>query len=60
MTLNTAIMFPGICFAIFFSLNLLLMGERSSGAVPFTTLLALCFLWFGISLPLVFIGSYFG
>lgn len=35
-------------------------GQKSSGAVPFGTLFALCFLWFGISMPLVFIGSYFG
>ena len=28
--------------------------------MPFGTLFALCFLWFGISVPLVFIGSYFG
>ncbi|GIY92867.1 transmembrane 9 superfamily member 4, partial [Caerostris extrusa] len=28
--------------------------------VPFTTMLALLCLWFGISLPLVFIGYYFG
>lgn len=35
-------------------------GQKSSGAVPFGTLFALCFLWFGISVPLVFVGSYFG
>ena len=29
-------------------------------AVPFGTLLALFMLWFGISVPLVFVGSYFG
>jgi len=28
--------------------------------VPFGTLLALFMLWFGISVPLVFVGSYFG
>ena len=59
-TLKTALLFPGIVFAIFFMLNLLVWGQRSSGAVPFGTLFALCFLWFGISVPLVFIGSYFG
>jgi transmembrane 9 superfamily protein 2/4 len=45
---------------IFFSLNLLIWNQKSSGAVPFGTLFALCFLWFGISVPLVFVGSYFG
>ena len=28
--------------------------------VPFTTMLALLCLWFGVSLPLIFIGYYFG
>jgi hypothetical protein len=28
--------------------------------LPFTTMLALLLLWFGISLPLVFLGYYFG
>eukprot|EP01024_Parvocaulis_polyphysoides_P007275 TRINITY_DN1217_c0_g2_i1.p2 TRINITY_DN1217_c0_g2~~TRINITY_DN1217_c0_g2_i1.p2 ORF type:complete len:343 (-),score=44.34 TRINITY_DN1217_c0_g2_i1:2098-3126(-) len=59
-TLTTALMFPAICFLIFFMLNFLIWGQQSSGAVPFGTLLILCLLWFGISLPLVFIGSYFG
>jgi hypothetical protein len=58
-TLRTGLLFPGVCFAIFISLNMLIWGQRSSGAVPPGTLVALCFLWFGISLPLVFIGSYF-
>eukprot|EP00798_Chlamydomonas_sp_ICE-L_P013447 gene13447-19305_t len=59
-TLQTALLFPGICFVIFFALNLMIWGQKSSGAVPFGTLFALCFLWFGISVPLVFVGSYFG
>lgn len=59
-TIRTAFFFPGICFVVFFILNLLIWGQKSSGAVPFGTLFALCFLWFGISVPLVFVGSYFG
>ena len=59
-TLKTALIFPGVLFGIFFALNMLVWGQKSSGAVPFGTLFALCFLWFGISTPLVFIGSYFG
>lgn len=50
----------GVCFCIFFVLNMLIWGQKSSGAVPYGTLFALCFLWFGISVPLVFVGSYFG
>ncbi|KVI05889.1 Major facilitator superfamily domain, general substrate transporter [Cynara cardunculus var. scolymus] len=59
-TLKTAFMFPGILFAIFFVLNALIWGEKSSGAVPFGTMFALVCLWFGISVPLVFVGSYLG
>ncbi|KAE8720059.1 Transmembrane 9 superfamily member 9 [Hibiscus syriacus] len=59
-TLETAIMFPSILFVVFFVLNGLIWGEQSSGAVPFGTMLALVFLCFGISVPLVFVGSYFG
>lgn len=60
ITLKTAFMFPAVAFAIFFVLNALIWGEKSSGAVPFTTMFALVLLWFGISVPLVFVGSYFG
>ncbi|KAF9612663.1 hypothetical protein IFM89_003138 [Coptis chinensis] len=60
LTLRTAFMFPAVCFAIFFVLNALIWGEKSSGAVPFGTMFALVFLWFGISVPLVFVGSYIG
>merc|ERR1719401_1555205 len=59
-TLLTAFLFPGIFFTIFFILNLFIWGQKSSGAVPFTTMFALLVLWFGISVPLVFLGSYFG
>merc|ERR1712084_61418 len=52
--------FPGVVFVIFFVLNLLIWGQKSSGSVPFTTMFALLVLWFGISVPLVFLGSYFG
>lgn len=57
-TLITALFFPGIVFGIFFVLNLFVWGEHSSGAVPFGTLIALLVLWFGISVPLVYFGSF--
>ncbi|QCD99222.1 transmembrane 9 superfamily member 8-like [Vigna unguiculata] len=60
IALKTAIMFPGIVSAIFFVLNALIWGQKSSGAVPFGTMFALIFLWFGISVPLVFVGAYVG
>ena len=49
-----------IIFAIFFVLNLVLWAEQSSAAIPFGTLVALLALWFGISVPLVCVGAYFG
>lgn len=58
--LLTSLLCPGVVFCIFFVLNLVLWAKESSAAVPFTTLIALLSLWFGISLPLTFIGSYFG
>ncbi|KAJ0965840.1 hypothetical protein J5N97_026978 [Dioscorea zingiberensis] len=60
IALRTAFLFPAVVFVIFFILNALIWGEKSSGAVPFTTMFALVFLWFGISVPLVFVGSYIG
>ena len=59
-TVRTALTFPGVVSAIFLTLNFLVWGQKSSGAVPFGTLCALVFLWCGISVPLCFVGSYFG
>jgi len=58
-TLGTALFFPGIIFTVFFILNLFVWGEKSTGAVPFGSLVALLVLWLGISVPLVYLGSYF-
>eukprot|EP00927_Polykrikos_kofoidii_P053217 TRINITY_DN4747_c0_g5_i1.p1 TRINITY_DN4747_c0_g5~~TRINITY_DN4747_c0_g5_i1.p1 ORF type:complete len:616 (-),score=50.12 TRINITY_DN4747_c0_g5_i1:384-2231(-) len=60
MTIQTAFLFPGIFFSIFFVLNLFIWGEKSSGAVPFGTMFEMLILWFGISVPLSFVGSYAG
>ncbi|CAI8599540.1 unnamed protein product [Vicia faba] len=60
IALRTATLFPAIVSVIFFILNALIWGQKSSGAVPFGTMFALIFLWFGISVPLVFVGSYIG
>uniref|UniRef100_A0A671UVQ4 Transmembrane 9 superfamily member n=1 Tax=Sparus aurata TaxID=8175 RepID=A0A671UVQ4_SPAAU len=49
------------CFtANFFLMNLILWVEGSSAAIPFGTLVAILALWFGISVPLTFVGAYFG
>ena len=44
-TLMQAFLVPGLFFGIFFLLNLCIWGEKSSGAVPFTTLFAILVLW---------------
>jgi len=58
-TMVTALAFPGLLFGVFFILNLFIWGEKSSGAVPFSTLVALLVLWLGISVPLCYLGSWF-
>jgi len=59
-TLMVAFMFPGIVFGTLFLLNFFLWGAGSSAALPFGSMVALIALWFGISVPLAFLGSYFG
>ena len=59
-TTLTAFAFPGTLFGIAMALNLLVMSQKSSLAVPFATIAFLLFLYFGISVPLVFVGSFFG
>jgi transmembrane 9 superfamily protein 2/4 len=58
--LFTPVLIPGIVFATFFFLNLFLFFQQSSGAVPFGTMLALISIWFVISVPLSFAGSWVG
>ena len=57
---GTAFIFPATAFAVFFVLNALIWGQRSSGAVPFQTMFALLLLWFGISFTLVFVCGFDG
>lgn len=58
--LLTCMLCPGIVFAHFFVMNLVLWYYGSSAAIPFFTLVALLALWFGVSVPLTFVGAYFG
>jgi len=53
-------LFYRMVFGIFFLMNLILWAKGSSAAIPFSTLIALLALWFGISVPLTFVGAYFG
>lgn len=56
----TALLFPTLILGIGFILNFFLWGKNSSAAIPFTSMLAIFALWFGVSLPLIFIGFFFG
>jgi len=56
----TATLYPTIVFGVGFVLNCFIWGKRSSGAVPFPTMLAILVMWLGISFPLVCLGFYFG
>lgn len=59
-TICTALGFPGLSFLLFFTMDIMAWSYGSTDAVPFTTMLVLIVLWFGISMPLVFLGAYFG
>eukprot|EP01041_Mallomonas_annulata_P008975 gene8975-18573_t len=59
-TVLTATIYPGICFATFFLLDMLVWSYGSTGAVPLLSMFAILLLWFGISVPLVFLGAFFG
>ncbi len=58
--LLTAVLFPGLFFALLFILNLFVWAQASSTALPFGTLVALALLWLCIQLPLVYAGSWLG
>ena len=72
--LLTSFLVSGTVFLMFFIMNLILWGEGSSAAVPFTTILgewlldwvflkvflAIMFMWVGITTPLCFLGAYYG
>ena len=53
-------MFHSLVFGVFFVLNLILAYKGSSAAIPFSTLVALLALWFLVSVPLTFVGAFFG
>lgn len=57
---RVACFFPGIAFLILTTLNFLLWGSHSTGAIPFSLFVTLLLLWFCISVPLTLVGGYFG
>ncbi|KAL0225665.1 hypothetical protein P9112_012989 [Eukaryota sp. TZLM1-RC] len=59
-TLRTALLFPGFVFIVWFFTDLLLTAQGSTQAVPFAMLLLLALVYFGISVPLTYVGSFHG
>jgi transmembrane 9 superfamily protein 2/4 len=60
VTLFAALGFPGFIFAVLFALNLFVWAAKSTNAVRFTSMFAVLCLWLLISVPLVFLGAYYG
>ncbi|KAM7542392.1 hypothetical protein Aperf_G00000013192 [Anoplocephala perfoliata] len=58
--LLTGLLYPGIILAVCLFINILLWAKGSSAAMPFTTILGILSLWLLVSLPLVFVGFFFG
>ena len=60
LALKAACFFPGVCAIMLTSINFLLWGTGSTGAVPLTVFFYLFFLWFIISVPLTVLGAKYG
>ncbi|KAJ9070404.1 Transmembrane 9 super member 2 [Entomophthora muscae] len=56
----TATLVPGTLFTIFIVINFFLVATSSSASVPFGTIFSMILLWFLLSTPLSFVGSYYG
>merc|ERR1711862_455141 len=59
-TLLTATFFPGVTFSTFLLFNIILAFFHSSASVPFIDVLIVVAMWCCVSIPLVFLGAYFG
>lgn len=57
---SAACFFPGITFVILTTLNFILWGSKSTGAIPISLYFILLSLWFCISVPLTLVGGYLG
>jgi len=58
--LLTGCLYPSVVLGVGFVINFFIWGKHSSGAIPFTTMLSVGSMWFCISLPLMFLGYFFG
>lgn len=59
-TVATAILFPGVAFVIFIFFNIILFFLHSSASAPFLDIIIVAAMWCCVSIPLVFVGAYFG
>ncbi|KAL7309614.1 hypothetical protein PS15m_010474 [Mucor circinelloides] len=55
---EAAFLVPSIIFALVFTINSFVWSKGSSAAIPLSTFITLIFLWFGISVPLVYLGAH--
>jgi transmembrane 9 superfamily member 2/4 len=59
-TIVTALFFPGIAFGTFLFFNVILWFLHSSASAPFLDVIIVAAMWCCVSVPLVFLGAYFG
>jgi transmembrane 9 superfamily protein 2/4 len=60
VTLTTAVAFPAFLFTVLFILNMFVWSVKSTNAVKFSSMFAVLCLWLLVSVPLVFLGAYYG
>ncbi|VDM33099.1 unnamed protein product [Hydatigera taeniaeformis] len=58
--LLTGLFCPGLVMSVFLAINFVLILLDSSAAVSFTAILSILAMWLLVSLPLCFIGAFFG
>ncbi len=56
----TALFYPSVMGAVFLCINSFVAYQGSSNAIRLSSIGMLLLLWLGVSMPLVFVGSYFG
>jgi transmembrane 9 superfamily protein 2/4 len=59
-TILTAVFFPSVMGSIFICINIFIRSQGSTTTPPVSTMVSVLALLFGVSTPLVFVGSYFG
>jgi transmembrane 9 superfamily member 2/4 len=59
-TIVTALFFPGIAFGTFVFFNVILWILHSSASAPFLDVIVVAAMWCCVSIPLVFLGAFFG